>query len=39
MIQQPEYKGAEPASPYGGMLLETVNAEDAWAREKKSPSS
>ncbi|MFD0075022.1 hypothetical protein ACFVIY_21590 [Streptomyces sp. NPDC127166] len=37
VIQQPEYKGAEPASPFGGMLLETVNAEDAWARDKKSP--
>ncbi|MEU6982217.1 hypothetical protein ABZ946_02150 [Streptomyces sp. NPDC046324] len=37
VIQLPEYKGAEPASPYGGMLLETANAEGAWAREKKSP--
>ncbi|MFF8382025.1 hypothetical protein ACF07V_38700 [Streptomyces sp. NPDC015661] len=37
VIQQPAYKDAEPTSPYGGMLLETINAEAAWARERKSP--
>ncbi|MFE0652558.1 hypothetical protein ACFVZH_28685 [Streptomyces sp. NPDC059534] len=37
VIQQPEYKDAEPASPYGGMLLETRNAEHSWAQENKSP--
>ncbi|MFJ8770512.1 SMI1/KNR4 family protein [Streptomyces clavifer] len=37
VIELPEYKDAQPASPYGGMLLETKNAEAAWNREDKSP--
>ncbi|MCZ4103020.1 SMI1/KNR4 family protein [Streptomyces sp. H39-C1] len=37
VIELPEYRDAQSASPSGGMLLETVNAEAAWDREEKSP--
>ncbi|MFB8038770.1 hypothetical protein ACFC5Z_38875 [Streptomyces sp. NPDC056004] len=37
VIQRPEYKGDQPASAYGGMILETKNAEAAWESEEKSP--
>ncbi|WP_324786222.1 SMI1/KNR4 family protein [Streptomyces sp. H51] len=37
VVQEPEPKGDLPKSEFGGMLHETVNARNAWARGKKSP--
>ncbi|MFE5734908.1 hypothetical protein ACFQ7A_28860 [Streptomyces sp. NPDC056528] len=37
-IQAPEPKAEEPASPYGGMLLETLTAEDVWTSSGKEPA-
>ncbi|WP_162952350.1 hypothetical protein [Streptomyces hundungensis] len=36
VIELPECKGTPPASPYGGMLLETENACALWEREEKA---
>ncbi|MEV8363088.1 hypothetical protein [Streptomyces niveus] len=33
----PEPHAEELTSPYGGMLVETLNAEDAWANRRKEP--
>ncbi|MFD0427602.1 hypothetical protein ACFQ60_03590 [Streptomyces zhihengii] len=36
-VQVPEPKADELTSPYGGMLVETLTAEDAWANFPKEP--
>ncbi|MGA5216219.1 hypothetical protein ACPCAE_09080 [Streptomyces cinereoruber] len=36
-VQVPEPKAEELSSPYGGMLVETLTAEDAWASFGKEP--
>ncbi|EST30966.1 hypothetical protein [Streptomyces niveus] len=37
VVLLPEPKAEELTSPYGGMLVETLNAEDAWAKRRKEP--
>lgn len=37
VIVDPEAKGTQPKSEFGGMLHETANAENAWAEVRKSP--
>lgn len=37
VIEEPEPKGGQPKSEFGGMLHETANAEQAWATTRKAP--